>query len=263
MELVTSVLIERLQDPPGLRWMLWSSVGLHTAAAAMLLIVPQAWPERPDAAPQKIMTLSLGGGPGPQAGGQATLGGRPIQTTAPLPEPRRPDPVRPPAARTPEMTMPVPGVKTAARKPADEAPVKAAPDEARGRTPISGDQEQFGSAIAETGGQGFGGLSTGGGGTGGFLDVTDFCCPEYLGIMQKLILANWNSRQEVAGTTIMRFKIQRDGRLTDVALERSSGFVGLDLAAQRALLVTARLPPLPSAFADSALTVHLMFDYQR
>ncbi len=262
MEPVTSVLIERLQDPPGLRWMLWSSVGLHMAAAVMLLIVPQVWSARPDSEPQKIMTLSLAGGPGPRAGGQAPLGGRPIQAAAPLPEPRRPEPLRAPAARTPDMTVPVPGSKTAARKPV-ESPVKIAPDEASGRTPTTGDQEQFGSAIAETGGQGFGGLSTGGGGTGGFLDVTDFCCPEYLAIMQKLILANWNSRQEVAGTTIMRFKIQRDGRLTDVALERSSGFVGLDLAAQRALLVTSRLPPLPSAFADNALTVHLMFDYQR
>ena len=59
-----------------------------------------------------------------------------------------------------------------------------------------------GSALAETGGQGHGfGLTTGGGGgPGGYLDVGNFCCPEYLETMRMLITRNWQSKQQVVGT---------------------------------------------------------------
>jgi TonB family protein len=113
-------------------------------------------------------------------------------------------------------------------------------------------------------GLGFGGLSTGGGGgAGGYLDVQNFCCPDYLATMLQLIQKNWNSRQEVNGETIVKFQIQRDGRVTEIELEKSSGYAGLDLTAQRALFLTQRVLPLPSAFPDDHLTVHLRFPYQR
>ena len=265
MEAVTSVLVDRLREPPGLRRMVGWSLALHVAAGVAFVVSPMVWPSRSAELPRTIMTISLGGGPGPQAGGLNALGGRPVQTTAPRPESARPEPVRPPAARTPEMTVPLPGAKPAARRGEPAEPVKIAPDEARGQTLVRGDQEQFGSAIAETGGQGFGGLSTGGGGgfAGGRLDVKDFCCPEYLGVMQQRIQANWIWRQEVDGATTMKFRILRDGRIVDLEVERTSGFIALDMAAQRALVRTAQLPPLPSAFSNSDLTVHLMFEYKR
>ena len=113
-------------------------------------------------------------------------------------------------------------------------------------------------------GLGFGGLSTGGGtGAGGYLDVANFCCPDYLVTMLQLVQSNWMARQEVSGETLVEFRIQRDGRLTDIELEKSSGYAALDLTAQRALFMTQRLPPLPSAFPDDHLTVHLRFPYQR
>lgn len=266
MEAVTDVLVGRLREPPGLRRMIGWSLALHVAAVVACVAAPLVWPARVDEPPRTVMTISLSGGSGPQAGGLNPLGGRPIQTTATLPEATRPEPVRPPAERTPEMTVPAARVKPSTRKAEPVEVVKIAPDEARGRTPVRGDQEEFGSAIAETGGQGFGGLSsTGGGGfAGGILEgVTDFCCPEYLGLMQQRIRANWNSRQEVNGTTTMKFRILRDGKIVDLLVEKSSGFVALDLAAQRALVSAAPLPPLPSAFPNSDLTVHLTFEYRR
>ena len=108
------------------------------------------------------------------------------------------------------------------------------------------------------------GLSTGGGGgTSGYLDVQNFCCPDYLATMIQLIQRNWNGRQSTPGATLMKFTIQRDGRLTDVELERSSGYFALDQTAQRSLLVTRQLPPLPGAFPEPSLTVHLTFQYER
>src|SRR5438093_6895884 len=103
----------------------------------------------------------------------------------------------------------------------------------------------------------------GGPGAGATLDVADFCCPEYLATMIERIKANWNEHQNVDGQTIVKFTIRRDGVLQDIVLERSSGYPIPDLAAQRAVVLTAKLPPLPAAFPNPMLPVHLTFQYQR
>jgi protein TonB len=107
-------------------------------------------------------------------------------------------------------------------------------------------------------------LSTGGGGgIGGRLDVGNFCCPDYLETMMARIQRNWDSNQRVSGIVTIKFTIQRNGMITNVELERGSGYPGLDLTAQRALLNTRQLPELPAAYPNAALTVHLNFNYQR
>jgi protein TonB len=262
LEPTTKILLDRNHDAGGLAGMFTASMTLHVLIVATLILLPTGWGVPTDA-DKVVMTISLGGAPGPQAGGMTPMGGRPVQEAVPTPEKPTPQPVRPPAAKPPEMTVP-----TAASRPAPPpkpAPqVKSAPDEARGRTPTQGAQVQSGSAIADTGGRGMGfGLSTGGGGTGGYLDVANFCCPEYLGTMMQLIQRNWNSKQEVAGEAVVKATIQRDGRLTGIEVERSSGYTALDLTAQRALMLTRQIPPLPPAFTEDHLTVHFIFQYQR
>ena len=124
-----------------------------------------------------------------------------------------------------------------------------------------GAEVREGSAVAETGGKGQGfGLSAGGGGVGATLDVANFCCPEYLSTMLDLINRNWSAKQQARGTTYMRFVIQKDGRIADATVERSSGDAGLDYISQRALVLT-KLPPLPAGYDQQALTVHLIFPY--
>ena len=103
----------------------------------------------------------------------------------------------------------------------------------------------------------------GGSGTGAYLDVGDFCCPEYLETIMQIIQRNWNSKQGVTGQTLVKFTVLRSGQVTAVQVERPSGFAVADMAAQRALLLTDRVPPLPAAFPNPDLTVHLRFDYQR
>ena len=56
--------------------------------------------------------------------------------------------------------------------------------------------------------------------------------------------------------------ITRGGSIQGVNTEKPSGFLALDLAAERALLTT-RLPELPPQFPNSSLTVHITFEYQR
>ena len=143
-------------------------------------------------------------------------------------------------------------------------PPEAAPDESRGRTPVRGPALREGGALADTGADGGGvGLSAGGLGDGGELELLGFCCPEYAGIMIERIRNNWNRRQAATGVVTIRFTVQRDGRITDVARETTSGHFALDTSAERAVLLTRQLPYLPPAFAADSLTVYLDFEYRR
>jgi protein TonB len=262
MEPSTHVLLSRSQDAGGEGRMYTISLVAHAALLSLLVLLPGALGHLPqDSSNRLVMEISIGGPVGPRTGGMNPIGGRPVQQVV-TEAPKGPQPVRPPAARTPEMTAPA---AKPAPKPRPERPtVTDAPPDARGRTPVTGAEKQAGSAIAETGARGTGfGLTSGGGGTGGYLDVGNFCCPEYLTTMMELIRRNWNSRQDVNGDTMIKFTIQRDGRIVNVELERSSGYAALDLGAQRALLLTRQLPPLPAGFTEPSLTVHLNFQYQR
>lgn len=260
MDAVSQVLVARAGPPTGLERMLGWSMAAHVALVALVSLVPAGWlGSRASDEPKVVMTISLAGGEGPRNGGMTAMSARPVQALRPTEPKKAIEPVRPPAAAEPEMVQPV---KTAPKK--TEAPVKTAklPD-AKSRTPTTGEEIRKGSAIAETGarGQGFG-LTQGGGGTGAQLDVGNFCCPEYIVTMQDLINRNWDSRQGAAGVAVMKFTIQRDGTLTAIAVERSSGQSGLDFVAQRALMLT-KLPPLPAAYTNQTLGVHLTFEFLR
>ena len=64
------------------------------------------------------------------------------------------------------------------------------------------------------------------------------------------------------GLSKVALSITRAGSIQGVMVERPSGFLALDLAAERALLTT-RLPELPVQFPNPTLTVHITFEYQR
>jgi TonB family protein len=250
IESVTDIIATRARRQDGLKAMVvWSAAG-HAVLIAVLAVTPGP---RYESEPRTVMTISLGGPPGPPTGGRTPAGGRVVQEAAP-PKPQR------------ALTSPAPPpVTVPAPRPRTQSPPRPqqAPREAAARAPSIGDEVRAGSTRAETGarGQGFG-LSAGGGGFGGVtLDVANFCCPEYLELMVTAIRRNWVQNQGIVGTTTLKFTIHRDGSIRDVQVERSSGFPPLDLAAQRALLVTRQLPPLPSAYPNSTLTVHMIFEY--
>jgi protein TonB len=260
---VTDILRARQHESVGLQRMVSVSLAAHAALVVAILVAPGGWLSQPAEPPRTVMTISLGGGGDePRSGGLTTMGGRPVQVQTPPDAPKRPEAVRPPAAKTPEMTLSKPNARPAS---AASTPVRQAPDDARGRAPTHGAETSAGSAVAMTGarGQGFGLSSGGGPGAGATLDVADFCCPDYIVTMIERIKANWNPNQNVAGQTIVRFLIRRDGTLQDATVERSSGYPIPDLAAQRAVIETRQLPPLPATFPNATLTVHLNFQYQR
>ena len=57
----------------------------------------------------------------------------------------------------------------------------------------------------------------------------------------------------------MKFTIQRNGQITDIEVGQSSGNPVLDIAAQRALITTRTLAPLPGGYSGQQLGVQLDF----
>jgi len=258
MDAVSQILSARAQDADGMQGVIGASLLVHLTLIALVFFAPGGWFGTVPREPEVVMTISLGGPVGPNDGGMTQMGGRPVQAIA---ETKRAiEPVRPPAAKAPEMIEP----KKVAPKKA-ETKVTETAKTPTGRTPTKGEEVRKGSAVSAAQaarGQGFG-LSSGGGGTGSVLHTANFCCPEYVSLMLDAIKRNWDQNQQASGVTVMKYTIQRDGRITDIQLERSSGYPALDYMAQRSLQLTRQLQPLPGAFTEPSLTVSLTFEYSR
>lgn len=253
-DLVSQALLGRAREPEGLQRTLTVSLIAHLVVLAAVALMPADWRASGNDEERVVMTISLGGTPGPKTGGMTPIAARPVQQAEP-PD-TRPKPFTPPSVK-PSMSLPL---ESAIRRP-PPPPVKQAPEEARGRRPTTGPEVREGNAVAETPGQDNSiGISTGGGGFGGQIQLGDFCCPEYIQTMLQITQRNWNSRRPMQAVTWMRFVIARDGTLSDIGVQKSSGYPDLDMAAQRALIAT-RLPPLPAAYPHPNLEVEMGFHY--
>ena len=260
-EAVSAVLKDRAREADGLSRMLAVSLGAHLALIVGIMLMPAEW-HSSSTQPDAIMTISLGGTVGPETGGMTAIADRAVQAIAKPDAPRRVE--TPLAMKAPEMVEPE---RIAKPRPTPPVPrVEKPVQESRSRTPVAGPEIKSGAARVPTGGAAvpFGGLASGGGGTGGVkLDVQNFCCPEYLAQMVQMIKRNWNANQGAGGQPIVKFTIRRDGMLTNVELNRSSGQAMLDLEARRAVLYTKQIPALPREFTEPQLTVYLTFDFGR
>jgi outer membrane biosynthesis protein TonB len=258
-EAVSDILVERAQITEGMSRMVLLSLVGHLALVAALLFAPEFWT---GATPQSEtpMMITLGGAEGPEAGGRNTMADRAVQRVAePDEKPSRP---APPAAKPPEMVAPDPVAKPAPRTP--PKPVEKPSEKSTSKKPTAGEEIKTGAAKVETGGAAvpFGGLATGGGGVGGArVQVDNFCCEAYLRSIVATIKRNWNQRQAVRGLNTIKFTVQRDGTITNIAVDQSAGTL-LDIASQRALIQTKRVQPLPPEFTPSTLTIFLEFEYR-
>ena len=256
---VSDILRSRQQEPRGLKATAIVSLAVHTVALGLLALLPSVMPARAQQ-PRVVMSISLGGSPGPRTGGTQMLGGRRIDAAEPSATPQVSKTAMPSPALPPKMTLPDPR-----QKPRTPARNSAASKDPKGTAAGRGAQSQVGTTRVETGakGEGFGLSSGGSGGDGGVKVDGNFCCPEYLIDMRDRIRRNWNERQQSTGVVIMKYAIQRNGQITDIEVERSSGNPVLDLMSQRALITTKAVAPLPAAYPERQLTVHLTFEYIR
>lgn len=94
------------------------------------------------------------------------------------------------------------------------------------------------------------------------IEIPDFPFAYYLNILKFRIQENWRpppGRRE-RESAVVGFVISRQGKISNVVLERSSGKYHFDQAAQRAVIYANPLPPLPADFLEDYLSVHIEFE---
>jgi outer membrane biosynthesis protein TonB len=253
-EEVGDVIASRAHDPSGLSRMMTWSFAVHVAVIATAILIPRHW-ILADQPKVQTMVISLGGAVGPNTTGMTPAPARPVEQVAP--EPKRPEPIKPAAAKPDVMTVPVKPVKPQPPKP-ETTPKPVSPI---AQPPTTGPQVRPGTSRAETGATTQGtGLTLGGGGTGGQIVASDFCCQWYITEMLEAIRRNgWQEQQARRGRVVVKFVIQRDGRVTDTVIEQGGDFL-LEQVSKRPLF-GLQLKPLPGEYSEPSLTIHLTFIY--
>ena len=263
-EAVSEIILERAHIADGmgravLRMLVLSLIA-HALLVLSLIFAPSFWTSSATDK-SKPMIIDLGGAEGPDAGGLNTIAAKPVQRVAePNEKPTRPTP---PAEKAPEMVAPTPVSKPAPKTPPKS--VEKPAEKSSTKKPTAGKEIAAGAARADTNGAQipFGGLTTGGGGTGGArVDVANFCCPSYLASIVSQIKRNWSDRQSVKGQNTIKFVVMRDGTITGIEVDQSAGEL-LDISSARALRTTKQVTPLPREFTGNTLTIYLIFEYTR
>ncbi len=97
------------------------------------------------------------------------------------------------------------------------------------------------------------------------VDTKDFPFSYYLNLLRYRVQENWKPPYQSSGqaekiSAIVGFRVLRNGKIAEVAVETSSNKYLFDQAAQRAVYAAGPLPPLPEEFSGEQLTVHIEFE---
>jgi TonB family protein len=223
-----------------------------------------------------------GGGGGGTGGGPA---GGAVAKTEPPPPAKKPalrDLTVPSKVKTqPEssLTHPVDKPKTAKKttekqaaisKPEPAAPTTAADTvNAAGATSGSGFGLRFGTGGSGSGGGTGGGLGGGtGSGAGDPFGVANFPFQFYLQMISDKITANWFQALVDPGVggvlqTEVYFRIYRNGDISDVRINTSSGVEAFDLSARRAIEASKPFAALPNEYNGQYLGITLFFEHAK
>ncbi len=90
----------------------------------------------------------------------------------------------------------------------------------------------------------------------------------YVDILKQKVAQNWHTgdidpRIRSAPPAILTFTIHRDGSVSNVRVEQTSGNLALDLSAQRAVADAAPFPQLPAGFDRNEVSIEFWFQLQR
>ena len=237
MDPVSKILTDRERARP--RLLPWAMIALflHGSLFAAIFMASRHAAARPAQLPAVAVRIVRPEAPAPRR--QATRA-----APRPTPPPRQETAVPEPE---PEATaLPEPDPSTQA--PSDDA--MAAPEQTNTPrpTPVSAPAGGSGLTVGGDNGRQIPGIPS------------DFHFAYYVQRMLALIESRWYKPAVPEGTkALVRFTINREGRLSRIELESSSGNSSFDRAALRALYAANPLPPLPPAYAKPTLTVHLTF----
>jgi TonB family protein len=97
------------------------------------------------------------------------------------------------------------------------------------------------------------------------VDIQDFPFTYYLNLLRYRVRENWyppyqESGEENKMSVVVGFRVERQGKITQINVETSSGKFMFDQAAVRAVSTAGPLPPLPDEYLNEMLTVHIEFE---
>jgi TonB family protein len=171
-----------------------------------------------------------------------------------------------------------PGLRYPAEKPKKETPAKTEKKGAITKPgPSSAETAKETAESGGSGGEGSGmgtglrigtGTGPGGPGYGGAGGLSSFPYTYYLQIVTDRVSANWFTSLVDPGVsgnfqTIILFRINKDGQVSDLKVEESSGLTPLDLSALRAVKASSPFPPLPRDYDEAYLVIHLIFEHSK
>lgn len=236
---------ERERFPLGVGTFL--AVLLHASVAAAFVYSSMTHPVRfvsPRAVAVRLVPA------GSLKGGQAPA-------PAPAPEPETKKILKP----APEDVPPPPSEKAIIVPSQDEKEKKTA------TAPRAATERKAPDVSLPSAGVGSGGGAGGPVGAGGNVGVSgaafdsDFQFSYYVERMLVAIGMNWFKPSEAGSASpVVRFRIERDGTISDPTIEKSSGLPFVDRAALRAVVSSSPLPPLPAEYRGNQLGVHLKFE---
>jgi protein TonB len=90
----------------------------------------------------------------------------------------------------------------------------------------------------------------------------------YVTAITRAISNNWlkslvDPSVQKAPRVSLSFNIARDGTVSGVTVQQSSGVPSLDRSAQRAVLASSPLAPLPGDYRGGSVSVNFYFEYSR
>jgi TonB family protein len=256
------------------------SAALHVGLFVLIVVSPSFSRSRQQKGlVQYVNFIGGGGGTGGQPGG----GGATVVApkTEPLPAPKKPAlrdltvPAKLKTEPTSSLTHPVDkpkSKKTTEKKAAigkpEPAPAAAtAADAANAASGAATSGSGYGLRFG-TGGSGTGGGLGGGAGTGDPFGVGNFPFQFYLQMISDKITANWFQSLVDPGVggvlqTQVYFRIYRNGTISDIKIDVSSGVGSFDLSAQRAIMSAAPFAALPNEYDGQYLGITLIFEHAK
>ncbi len=100
------------------------------------------------------------------------------------------------------------------------------------------------------------------------IGLSNFPFTYYLQIIIDRVSNNWFTSLVDPGISgsfqaTVHFKIYKNGQISELKIEESSGIRSLDLSALRAIQTSAPFPPLPAAYEDEYLGIYLIFEHSK
>jgi TonB family protein len=259
VEALDRVLQQRLVSRPWYRGgSLVAAILLHVGLVAAAVIAPRLFAERPR--PQEFVSIQIV----PAAAlGQIEVPPPPPPAveSAPEPVPAEPEPAEEPE---PEPPPPAPAEREPPRRPDRDADAPALPSDEAPRpaasepSPLDVTDPSSTAAPGRLGSPEGNPLATGGPAEISGFDDPDSTYSYYAELMLARIRARWQ-RPPLGGEIemVVHFKIDKDGRVSDLEIVQSSGYNSFDRAGLRAVQ-TATMPPLPTSYRRGSLGVRLI-----